>query len=117
MLSLFPLLLSYSLLAPFLLRLTLAAVFIHRAKTNIRSTGYEKILGIIEVVGSILLVIGLYTQVTALIFGILLAFFISDKIKQRAFLTNGVNYYLILFVLCLVLLVSGAGSFAIDLPL
>ena len=42
---------------------------------------------------------------------------LSKKVKDRAFLTDGVNYYIILLVLAISLLFSGPGFLAFDLPL
>lgn len=117
MLSAFPTLLNYSLIAPFLIRLIVAGVFLFIAKENVMSGGQKKTIGTIQIIGSLFLIIGLFTQVIALIFGVYLAFLIWQKIKAHAFLTDGINYYLILFVLCIVLIISGAGRFAIDIPL
>jgi len=117
MLSVFPHLLVYSFVTPFLIRLTLAAVFLHSSSKNLKAQGYRKALGIVELIGSLLLIIGLFTQVVALVFGLILLFLIAKNIKHKAFLTDGVNYYLILFILCLTLLFTGAGYYAIDLPL
>ncbi|MCR4334370.1 MAG: hypothetical protein NUV47_01395 [Patescibacteria group bacterium] len=117
MLSAFPTLLNYSMIAPFLIRLTLAGVFLVMAKSNVMSGGHKKTIGTIQIIGSLFLIIGLFTQVVALVFGIYLVYLIQQKIKTHAFLTKGINYYLILFILCVVLLISGAGRFAIDIPL
>ncbi|MSR71552.1 MAG: hypothetical protein EXS50_02720 [Candidatus Taylorbacteria bacterium] len=117
MLSIFPKLLDYSLFAPFLIRITLACVLYHFSKKNTDISKYKKIINPLLVIASLLLIIGLFTQAVALVVGIYLAYLIYKKIQAKAFLTSGVNYYLILFVLCLTLLIAGAGRFSIDLPL
>jgi uncharacterized membrane protein YphA (DoxX/SURF4 family) len=119
-LSLFPSLLAWGGLAPFLIRLALGAVFIVWSYAGIknRSAGSaDKIISIVEGVAGLLLVIGLWTQGVALFTVIDLLVRIAGKIKNRQFLTAGVNYYLVVIVLALSLLFTGAGMFSIDLPL
>ena len=81
--------------------------------------GHEsnKIVAIIEAVVGILLLIGLWTQLAALVVILDLIIRLIRKIKNRSFLSNGVNYYLILLVMAISLLVTGAGFLAFDLPL
>lgn len=120
MLSLFPSLLTYQMLSPLLVRLVLGAVIIHLAYKGLRHAHLDsknKILAYFEVLLGILLVIGLFVQGVALIVALILLIRIIGKIQKKAFLSDGINYYLILFVLALTLLVSGAGFLAFDLPL
>ena len=117
MLSVFPHLLDYPLIAPFLIRLTLAVVFFHFAQRDSKLTGLRKTLGTIELLAALFLIIGLFTQVVALIMCLVLAVLIFKKIEEKAFFTDGVNYYVLVFMLCFCLLFLGAGSYAIDLPL
>jgi uncharacterized membrane protein YphA (DoxX/SURF4 family) len=113
-LSFFPSLLSYQLFAPFALRLVLGIILILWAY---KKFGNQKVYAIVEGTVGILLIIGLYTQLAVLIVSIGLITLIIKKIKVKAFLTDGVNYYLILLVIALSLLVTGPGRFAFDLPL
>ena len=75
------------------------------------------VLGIIEGVAGILLVIGLWTQVAALVVFVDLVIRLVERIMKKAFLTDGVNYYLVLLVMAISLMVTGAGWIAFDLPL
>lgn len=120
MLSLFPTFLSWNQLAPFLIRLVLGAVLIYWAYQRLNkkgSSGASKTIGILDAAFGILFIIGLWTQVAAIIFGIDLIVRIIKKITEKAFLTQGVNYYLILLVLCISLLVTGAGWWGFDLAI
>lgn len=119
MFSLFPYLLTFEGFAPFLLRLTLGAVFIFwgYGKLKKRENTNSAILGIVEALSGVLLVIGLYTQLATLVCAVILLMRLIGKIKQKSFLTDGVNYYLILFVISVVLLLTGSGFIAFDLPL
>ena len=121
MLSIFPSLLTYSLVAPLLIRLALATAFGWIAYTNIKSVkipgGKFRILGTIEMILALCVLIGLFTQLIALFIAIILAVKLAYKVKQGAFLSDGVNYYLILLVMAVALMFSGAGFLAFDLPL
>ncbi len=77
----------------------------------------EKSLAAVKILVGILFVIGLYTQVASLLALLILGFRLVQKIRHKAFLSAGVNYYLILFVIALSLLFTGAGTWAFDLPL
>lgn len=118
MLSLFPTFLSWQQLSPLLIRLVLGAVLIYWSYRRLRTVPLatkSRIVGIIDALLGILLVIGLWTQLAAILIGLDLIVRIVKKIRERSFLTEGVNYYLILLVLCISLLVTGAGWLAFDL--
>jgi uncharacterized membrane protein YphA (DoxX/SURF4 family) len=120
MLSLFPSFLTYSLFAPFLLRIVLAATILFFAYRNLKTPNApatQKAAGALEVICAILLIIGLFTQAAALIVAIIMVVRLVKKVQQKAFLTDGVNYYLILLVIALSIIMSGAGRIAFDLPL
>ncbi len=117
MLSIFPNLLTYSLFAPILLRLTIGAIFLFWAYANLRSTTKNTPLIALEALIGLLLILGLFTQPAALLASIILLYRLGHKVKARAFFTDGVNYYFILLVISLSLLVLGPGSYSFDLPL
>ncbi len=118
MLSIFPDLLNWSIIAPFILRLALGITLIHFAWVYIKSSDKSvKTLGLIEGVLGLLILIGLFTQLATLIVSIILIGLIFGKIKEKAFLTNGINYYLLLLAMAISLIFLGAGYPAFDLPL
>jgi len=119
MLSIFPYLLSYQQCAPLLLRLTLGAIFLYWAYKNFSVKGEKRNIYkvIIETVVGVLLVIGLFTQVAALVATIVFVVHIVTKIKKKQFLSDGINYYLILLVISISLILMGPGRLAFDLPL
>src|SRR5258708_37546347 len=132
MLRIFPTLLVFSLVAPFLLRLATGPLFLswsirtlsserrsvasHLSNWNIPGSAGAIILGIIEGIVGILLVVGLYTQVAALIGMILSALFALLSRKEMFVGTNALSYLLVALI-CFSLMFSGAGFFAFDLPL
>ncbi len=120
MLSVFPSLLSLQLLSPLLIRLILGLVIIfeaYRVYSKRSISLQQKTLSIVEALSGILLIIGLWTQVAALFIVIDFIVRLAYKIKNKSFLTDGVNYYLILLVLAISLLFTGAGFLAFDMPL
>src|SRR3989338_8179914 len=134
MLNTFPYLLSFGLVAPFLLRVVLGFLFINlgRAKFGPEKERWYKsldplsfkskdfwlnLIGSIEILGGILLIIGLYTQITALIFSILTLAELYIEYREPEVLARNIVFYLLVFVISLYLLFSGAGFWAFDLPL
>jgi uncharacterized membrane protein YphA (DoxX/SURF4 family) len=121
-LSLFPSLLSFGLLAPLLLRLTLGIVVFFWGYHGVKSAGSKddprKIaFNILDLIVGVLLIVGLFTQLAALITAVILTVKLVNKARAKALFTDGVNYYFILFVIALSLLFSGAGFLGFDLPL
>lgn len=115
MLSLFPSLFAYSLLAPFLLRIVLAAVVIHFAFKNVQKRQHVSVtFGVIQALCGVLLFIGFLTQLAALVLVLIFGLLLVKQIAKKSFLTDGVNYYILLFVISLTLLITGPGLFAFD---
>lgn len=120
MLSAFPALLSYQQTSPLIIRLVLAIILIHWSYRGLRTsdqTRADKVLALAEGLIGLLLLVGLWTQVAALIAAVGLLVCLIRKIRVKAFLTDGVNYALILLVLAISLLVTGPGWIAFDYPL
>ena len=123
MLSLFPYFLSYQQLSPLIIRVTLGVVFLYWAYTEFKKacsskvSNKEKVCAIVEAFSGAFLIIGLWTQAAALVAIIGLVIEIAGKIRKRAFLTDGVNYYILLLVMAISLIFTGAGALAFDLPL
>lgn len=135
MLSLFPSLLDYNILAITLLRITLGGIFVWFAYTKVfreraeRIAFFEKIglspavlfFGFvtgIEFVAGVLLVIGLFTQGATIAVGVLMT--LATIIKWRtpdALPKNTIEFYILLAVASFSLLFFGPGIFAFDLPL
>jgi uncharacterized membrane protein YphA (DoxX/SURF4 family) len=133
MLNPFPQLLSFSFFAPTLLRVTAAGIFFYLAymhakrreeigKTHFIIVGAMGVwaawvLTILETAVGAGLFLGFWTQIAALL-GLLLCLkgFVWAKKYPRVFFLCRTEY-LLLFVICVSLLVTGAGAFAMDLPL
>jgi uncharacterized membrane protein YphA (DoxX/SURF4 family) len=134
MLNPFPDLLTYSLLAPFILRLVAGLVFIdlgilafkNEKKRWLISLSALKIpkpktalrvLGGIEAIGGLMLIFGFYTQIAALVLALLVFCESYVEYKDPGILKRNLVFYVMLLAMVLSLLLSGAGAFAIDLPL
>jgi len=133
-LSMFPGLLTFWLIAPFLLRITVGFIFIYFGITKIwkerkrRISFFNKIglggeviffwiISIIELIGGAFLVLGLFTQIISLILLIIIIVAIYVKIKNPSLLDNSLEFFILTLAVLLSLLFLGAGFFAIDLPL
>lgn len=121
MLSIFPELLSWQLISPLIIRLTLASILIFWSYRSIskhkKQDAGQKALRLIESICGLLLFVGLWTQIAALIVAIDLLTKLYKKYKDKTLLTDGVNYYLILLVLAISLLFTGPGFIAFDFAL
>lgn len=135
MLSLFPQLLDFEMLGPVFLRIGLAVVFMAHGypklfkKENFLGTAqfFESInikpgkfwvivVGVVEFFGGILLIVGLFTQLVALLLAVDMLVAIL-KVNFKKGLVGGYEFELILLLSALVLVVLGAGVFSLDLPL
>jgi uncharacterized membrane protein YphA (DoxX/SURF4 family) len=134
MLNPFPELLAYSLFAPFILRLAAGFIFINLGHLKLASERsrwvlsfeglrlkpalfFVKTVALLEFGGGILLVLGFYTQIAALILAIITFGELYIEYKEETLLKRNLAFYLLLFVISFSLLLSGAGKPAIDLPL
>src|SRR3989344_4440067 len=129
MLNPFPELLYYSMLAPFILRVVAGFIFLDlgvlafkterlrwiTSLTAIRIPNPKlaiKILGSIQIVTGIMLIVGYYTQIAAIILAVLTFAEAYIEYKEPSMLKRNIVFYTMLFVITLSLLFSGAGSFA-----
>src|SRR3989338_7740233 len=133
MLNLFPGLLI-PMLGPVILRLVIGLIFIDlgilkfRAEKTRWLASFET-LGImpadlfvpvyasLQILVGILLILGLWTQAAALVFVIFTGIELYVEMNAKEVLKRDLVFYLLLFVISLSLLLTGAGSFAIDIPL
>lgn len=132
MLSIFPELFTYQEVAPFLIRLILAAVFITHGYPKLFSARTATIqffkqhgitpakfwvfvVGVVEFFGGILLLIGFLTQIAAALIAINMIGAILF-VKRRQGFAGGYEFDLALLVLALSLLVLGPGIWSLDMP-
>jgi len=134
MLSVFPELLTYQLLAPFIVRVVLGFLFLNLGYLKLQNerktwtvslqtlgirpaTFWVPLLGIVQIIGGVLLIVGAFTQPTALVFAVIAGVELFVEFRQQEILKRGVGFYLLLVAASLSLIFSGAGFLAIDLPL
>jgi uncharacterized membrane protein YphA (DoxX/SURF4 family) len=120
MLSLFPGLLAYEQLGPLLIRLVLGITLAYFGYRKIigkgtSSGGNQKAYGAIEIIIAVFLIIGLFTQLAALLNAVILIIKLGFKARDKKLLTDGINYYILLLVMAIALIFMGPGSFAYDL--
>lgn len=134
MLNVFPDLLIYSLLAPTIIRVVAGFTFLN---TGILKFSREKnrwiisleeikvwnpsvglkVLASVEIVGGLLLIVGAWTQICALVLGVFTALAFYIEYKDPSILKRNLPFYLLLLAMIISLLFSGAGAYALDLPL
>ncbi len=133
MVNSFPDLLIYGILAPTLIRISLGSALLYLGVEHVRSRkeiahvllplmgksakGAGVFLAAIEIVAGMLLVVGAWTQIAALVAALLAlkSLFIKRSLHSLCPLSRA--SYLLLLIMTLSLLLSGAGAFAFDLPL
>jgi len=116
MLSLFPELFNFSILAPFVLRIALGVPLINHglSKTIAKGNVSQRILGGIVFLSGILLVIGLFTQASAIVVSLII---IVNSIVMGKQAQKPLSERLIKLAIAISLILTGPGIFAIDLPL
>ena len=134
MLNPFPELLNYSLLAPFILRVVIGLIFLDLGVLKFRSekqrwiasfdtlglrpaTLFVPLYGLLQIVGGLILLAGLWTQVAALAFVIFTGAELYIEWKAREVLKRDLVFYILVFTVSLSLLITGAGAYAFDIPL
>lgn len=114
MLSLFPEILFLAPFSALLLRLALAVVLAYAAWLHIaQRDSTVRTLSFIEAALAVVIFVGAWTQAAALLAVIFLGLHLLIP-RMRVYATSTI---LLSFVICLSLLVTGAGALAFDLPL
>ncbi len=133
----FPQFLNYGLYGPLLLRVGLAAVFIVHGYPKLfgglestaqffESIGIKPgkfwalVVGLVELVGGILLLVGLFVQLVAmlLVINMIVAIWkVKFKVGFSSPAGGGWEFDFVLLIMALTLLLLGGGAYSIDLPL
>lgn len=134
MLNPFPDLLMYSFFGPFILRVVLGLIFIDLGFLKFRDekerwlASFETLnlrpadlflsfYASLQIVGGLLLLAGLWTQVAALAFVVFTGTELYVEWQAREILKRDMVFYILIFTISLSLLLTGAGAYAIDIPL
>ncbi|HEY4503439.1 MAG TPA: DoxX family protein [Candidatus Paceibacterota bacterium] len=134
MLNPFPELLMYSFIAPFILRVVLGLIFIDLGILKLRgekgnwlasfetlglrpASLFVPLYALLQIVGGLFLLVGFWTQMATLAFVICTGIELYVEWQARDILKRDVVFYLLIFSISLSLLLTGAGAYAIDIPL
>mgnify|MGYP003393761621 CR=1 FL=1 len=122
------------MLGPFILRVVVGIIFIDLGFLKFRSekerwqASFETLglrpadiflplYALLQIVGGLLLLAGLWTQVAALAFVIFSGIELYVEWSAREILKRDMVFYILVFAISLSLLLTGAGAYAIDIPL
>ena len=133
-LNTFPDLLTFSTLAPLILRVVFGLIVINLGYLKLGKEKLEwqelfetihfhpaiffvKLFAFIEIVGGLFYLAGAYIQLVSIIFAVL--FFCEAVLDYREseIEERDLTFYILMFTISLSLIFLGAGAFAIDLPL
>lgn len=134
MISAFPYLLSFATISPLILRVAAGIYMLIFAHENLENKREERLhlfnearlrpakwflyfMSAIEIAGGVLLVAGAWTQIAALSLAVLMLMAIIIKIFRPDLISRSVNTYILLFVILISLIFTGAGFAGADLPL
>ncbi len=114
MLSIFPDILFLAPLAPFVIRIALAVLFVSVGWSRVYQNDLVlRSFALVEIAVAAALALGAWTQPAALAGAlVVLAWIVRPTLRPTP-----VSTALLALVMCLSLLVTGAGAFAFDLPL
>jgi len=134
MLNPFPDLLNLTLFGPLILRILLGLIFIDLGLLKLRgekegwlasfetlglrpTSLFLPLYALLQIIGGLLLLAGLWTQIAALTFVIFTLIELYIEWQAREILKRDFVFYLLIFTISLSLLLTGAGAYAIDIPL
>jgi len=122
MLSIFPSLLTYEQVGPTIIRLVLGIVLAYFGYKKMMHKGMSsgsnaRAYGAVEIIIAIFLIIGLFTQLAALLNAIILVIKLGFKARDKALLSDGINYYILLLTMAIAVVFMGPGFLAFDLHL
>ncbi|MFA5022889.1 MAG: DoxX family membrane protein [Candidatus Paceibacterota bacterium] len=127
MLSLLPSLLDFASLAPIFLRAALGGTFLGYGLRELFKPKYlpeaglsanlARIVGLWESLIGALLIVGLFTQIVALLAGLELLGYLFLRLKNKAKMPIPIDYLFVMLAVCISLMLLGPGLIAFDLPL
>lgn len=114
MLSKFPQLLFLGPLSATIIRVSVGVAFLYAAWSRMKHADmFVRGVGILETIVAAALILGIYTQIAALIGAALSLMWLAiPKLRPLPLSTS-----LLVLAMCVSLLFTGAGAFAFDLPL
>ncbi len=130
-LNTFPNLLTYGTVAPFALRVVIGVIAVDLGYLKL---GRERkawadlfdlmrfrpgnlfvtILALIEIIGGAMLIVGAYTQAVAMVFAVTLFCESVIEFREETLEKRNIPFYILMLVIALSLIFSGAGAWAFD---
>ena len=134
MLNTFPDLLTYSTLAPFILRVVIGLIFLDVGMLKFRNERsrwlasfgalhlkppafWLNVYALIQIAGGVLLILGLHAQIAALIFILLTGGELYIEYTDARILKRDIVFYILVLAIAVSILLTGAGAYAFDIPL
>lgn len=122
MLSLLPALLDFGSFAPLLLRLALGGTFLYYGireflRPSYLPGNYGRVVGAWEALLGALLIVGLLTQIAALLIALELLGYLYLRLTNKDNMPVPLDYILVLLTISIALALLGPGLLAFDLPL
>lgn len=114
-LSIFPQLFTYVLLAPFLLRITVGILRLFAGLERYKKE--YKWLSVFYIISSLLIIVGLYTQIAVLVAIVCVKFDYWTEKKLGSVSREKKALTILMIVILISLLFTGPGFLAFDLPL
>jgi len=132
--NIFPELFTFTIIAPLILRVVAGFIFLNLGSLKLgkekagwisslnilglRPAGFfNGLLGVIEILGGLMLIAGAYTQLAALILAVVSISELLIEYKEESILKRDFVFYLLLTTICISLLLTGAGFYAVDVPI
>ncbi len=111
--SVFPEIFFLSAFAALFIRVAVGLVLVYCAWDHFKdSASLPRVIGVVELISGALLIAGAWTQVAAIVGGIVLVLYMTQIVRRPIALGTT----LLALVMCVTLLVTGAGPLAIDFP-
>jgi len=134
LLNTFPTLLSFGILAPLILRLVLGFIAIDLGYLKLYKENQEwrslfevihfhpsalfvKLMAWIEMIGGVLLLFGIISQLVAIVFSVIFFCEMIIEYREESLENRNLPFYILIFAISLSLVFTGAGAFALDLTL
>ncbi len=133
-LNTFPELLAYGAISAFILRIVIGFITINLGLLKLGkekedwqrlfeiinfhpSKYFVKTFAFIEIIGGLMFLLGAYIQIFAIIFAITFFCEMILEYREESLENRNLPFYILIFAISLSLIFSGAGFFALDLPL
>jgi putative oxidoreductase len=130
-LNTFPNLLTFGVLSALILRVVLGFIvidlgYLKLSKEKSRwqnlfeliyfnpSKYFVKIVALVEIIGGLMLLVGAYTQIVAMVFAVAFLCEAILEYREDSLEVRNLPFYVLMFAISLSLIFSGAGAFALD---